>query len=335
MVWISLFAVMAFLLVNDSSAVEVTMYDSCIEVNTSSPALFMDCGDGDVITDIQYEAGFGTCDARVCKGESASLLIDVMDCHWNRTCLLSPVYPAERIVRSGDSCYNRNLEFLNIKSYRCFHNATKILNISDGGILSRDSGIIRSHSEFPWNYGDREGERTHNLTLVVHVGKRLYVSALYDVDLGEDDFFNVTSKSTRDLSHLKSGVVQVVSDFNDTKVTFTFHVSSFTQSGKGFALCFKFSATEITENVCNEITIKGSLKLDVKASNTAPQVVDQTSGPETTPKTPGTGGNVEECDKKCQRRQKKRHPKPQGEGKGEKRKKKNDRKNKKGQATTT
>ncbi|KAH3727017.1 uncharacterized protein LOC127853958 isoform X2 [Dreissena polymorpha] len=246
----------------------VVMYDACLNANPMSPAFLLECGGDGVIVDVQYVAGTGLCNKTECEGESASLLRDANNCHWKIKCHLSPGTPAQRIVRSGGTCHLAELSFLRIKGYRCFypeydtHNekSSNIIDICHNGAISRTSGIIHSHAQYPWHYPASPGKCT--LSLVVHERTRLYVSALDDVDVGENDIIKLTSQSSMDLTHAKSSDgALLVSNVSDTNVTFIFEIREYSNSGRGFSFCFKFSNKTITGNVCDEITARGDLTI--------------------------------------------------------------------------
>ncbi|KAL4233312.1 hypothetical protein ACF0H5_007995 [Mactra antiquata] len=257
--------------------------DSCVDSSQTKRSVKLNCGNGGRITNINVRSGIGDCGTIIsdrCYGKTAKLLVSHLNCYWKSNCVIE--WPNEPIITADNNgrCIGMKPTFLQV-SYRCYQPTTVIeenrrtvyhpnrllLDIchsvnngeSEYKITGHPnlSGIIRSHPIYPWDYSTVQ--RTCSVKLYWPTNQTLIVT-VWDLELGEDDTLKVFGHHTKEV--LTSGMNLIWPQTSSTKTTFTFSVSSHSNSGRGFMVCFLFvdKGDDRTHNACNSITMAGLIE---------------------------------------------------------------------------
>ena len=120
----------------------------------------------------------------------------------------------------------------------------------DAGSISLgvDSGIVRSHPKYPWQYSSNSYSKFSKMfpryvckkTLWLTKTKTKLLVTVKAVDVNDGDFLNITSATMGDEVNTETITTNINKVFYDHKsVEFTFAILQGTNGGKGFLICFK------------------------------------------------------------------------------------------------
>ena len=240
---------------------------------------------GAVISSIDVISGSGTCSSSAEDDCTYKPWFLKQPCYWKHKCFIQ--FPKNVITKStywSKPCPNDNLM---LKKVRCFpkksiHNAypdghaNSIIDIcadNISGNLSIDSGLLRSHQQYPWLYQTTHDTGYRNTKYDCR--KALWLSArnskllvtVNDIDIAYGDHLNVKMVSTDDKVWKETITTNKTIFYNEQKyVEYAFEMTRGSNGGRGFLLCFirlKSGEYDPTLNAC-DMLMSRSVKIKTK-----------------------------------------------------------------------
>ncbi|XP_062576696.1 uncharacterized protein LOC134238590 [Saccostrea cucullata] len=220
------------------------------------------CKRGFVISQIDMYAGNRDCDhTSTCRGLPPDTQVDVMSCYWKQNCSIK--IPSQAIVfftsthtftpfKQEDNCFVLPKSF-HVKKLSC----TRIIDIRDicyqnGGISTlriqhrgHSSGIIRSHSQTPWDYP--ENQKNCSLTFSYPVLDTISYNTLLtivwlDINFQNNNLVVRYSKNRRkrrkNVKKTRNINIRGIKS-SSVFIDFTTNWSTRGATGKGFVICYQ------------------------------------------------------------------------------------------------
>ncbi|XP_033732269.1 uncharacterized protein LOC117321802 [Pecten maximus] len=196
------------------------------------------CPKGSLLYSPQLMAGVGK--RMACSGITPSLLVQMNNCYWERSCNINWKGPATVTLTNSPACLGKTAAVMSTTGYRCIRqeNVINMCSRYASEVVKKTSGIIRSHNIYPWDYGAEAVDCRK--VIKIGRGRQLHLSVeAAEIDESRDMF------RIRHIYDKKKTLVAMGNQkhFNTTlsggaaEISLTVSVRS--KTGKGFLLYFE------------------------------------------------------------------------------------------------
>ncbi|XP_025113987.1 uncharacterized protein LOC112576012 isoform X2 [Pomacea canaliculata] len=191
-----------------------------------------------------------------CRGYTQLLLAEARRCKWNKTCSLT--YRGHPIITidkdwSGQ-CVGKTPESFEI-SFSCIKNKTPVLDVLGNiSTTNKESGLVRSHTLYPWSYRDGSKYGILYFTRPQKPGIKNLWFTVQDFGIRHSDFLVLlyTNSSKQNVTRFIDAhdTTFPVKDVSKIEMLFyanyTLHHSMLHGEEKGFLLCFQWLKANAT-----------------------------------------------------------------------------------------
>ncbi|XP_053393317.1 uncharacterized protein LOC123564675 isoform X2 [Mercenaria mercenaria] len=177
-----------------------------------------------------------------CGGFSPDLLVQRNLCFWKKSCDIKWKKSSRIIVSKESKCIGYSASTIGLSGHRCVNKdiiADLCTNVTSP--INDSWGIIRSHSDYPWNFDARFPECKRILMIG---GRQAMMLIVQDMNLDPDgrDKFSVThvkKSSSKEIMDAKSGREGSQVTVKGGKLVIKFKPFEKSKSGRGFVLVFR------------------------------------------------------------------------------------------------